>query len=291
MSFPVPHVTLSQERLSEVLAILTKGNTLLKECAAELGLDGRAFRTKLFNNQIPLTAKVVAAKPFIEAVRAVEMEVISHHVRMASGLAKKWARFNRDFAYDDFFQEALSAVLESVYAYTGETKFTTYATVAMNQRMRTFIKARDESYLIVQMQEQARSEMSRPATESEVSDYLGLNERERNLLSRATSRVTMGIDLKRAAIDKEESVSKLVGRKEEVEKLRDAIELANLSSLERLVIEQFMTADKNGWQSEIARTTINPRTQKNYTRQNISQTLIKAQEKIKRAYVCTIKAA
>lgn len=317
----IPSLTLSTEQIHSHQQTMRKGAASLKRLAEVTGTDHKTIRTRLFKPSCrvvftpgewpeltPEQASVfVQAIPDIQAVRSIEWQMLCGFSRLARKHALAWAKKVHGSISDfrDFEQEALLAVLDAIYTYNQEdTSFLTYAWYVIRNRLaNTANKAHpfgplsNEAVKLLYQFEKVKMGMNRAVTNQEVYEAMALSDDQINVIENASIKCVQGdrcgsaqylthhgddypndYTAARRGIDSETDT---VPCNYEI---RDAVEKANLTPLERKIVNTSLYPHY-GWQQEIANETINPQTGKPYTRARISQILQIALRKIKSAYL------
>lgn len=244
--------------------------------------------------------------------RSAEQAILEGHAAMAKQHARKWSIEGDPVGITkaDFLQEAYMQVIEAIYSWLPEhnVDIGTYIFTALKNRMSNVTNQQghmlcpltNTDLKLVSLYEKTRREMSEHVTFDQVVIKLGLSSDEGNHLNSLLTRVYTenqfaaggenaadseaevdGNDYTghRAGIDKESETEISIQQQH----VNDTLTRANLSKLERLVIEAAMEP-YHGWQIEFARTHINAETGKPYSRMRITQVLESAQKKLA-AYV------
>ena len=304
-------IKLSQEKLDENYKLMRKGNTYLKMMTDMVKMEKRPFRAKLFKigyNYLDwpqLTEDqhdfFQMGMPHIKAVRNIETEMISAFYALVNKHVRAWIkRANGTIAdYDDYLQEALLALLDSIYSYTEENvAFTTYAWHVIHNRMSNVANVNNpfplthEAMVLLAKYEKAVDKSNRYVTDYDIFELCGFNEDEIAIVRDAKVKVYGASqidfnDTDNASNDYTEIRRGINNEKDTVPcnyELHEAIERAGLTPLERRCIDASMYPYV-GWQEDIAKTTINHNTGKRYTRARIGQVLDIAKNKVKVSYM------
>lgn len=303
-------IKLTEEEFKELSAIMSTGNTLLKEFATMLGLQHREFRGKLFSGKLDISSlsphqldKFNAARTAIYAVREqCEEKVRAGFKRMARKIAYTAAR-NRSDRYNteqDFIQEADIAILDAVYGYTDQNiKLSTFVwrcirnriTLCSNQ-LNPFCPLTNEAMVIIRRVEDARS-ANPTLKDDEIFNLLGFSETERDVF---VSSVTKVVNEAPRVSEEDETVhDDYTGNRRGADKdfkeifcirdeARQALKDANLDNfeLECILAEMY---PYTGWKEDIAKRYVNKNTGKRYTRQNIEHVIERVKKKVKKVYL------
>lgn len=318
----VPAIRLPADKLTKNYELMCEGNTLLKQCADATGMDHKQFRSKLFKSPLmkinrdlrPLikqewkdaseeTVELIArAVPYIKAVKNIEWDMIQQFSRLANRMAKKWCnRFVGIMnASEDYYQEALMGLLDAIYGYSRlDIKFITFAWMSIRNRLANANNKNNDlgpitnqALELLSQFEETKRVLNRYATDEEIYEIMDLSPKELKAITKAKvrclnessiewegedgNRITDYTEI-RMGIDKEtDSVPCHY-------EIREAMKQANLSDLERKVVDIAM-CPHYGWQTELAAETINPKTGQPYSRAAINVILEAALKKIKIAY-------
>lgn len=309
----IRHVKLKPSEKQELQAIMSKGNTLLKECAKMMDMTGNEFRGKLFNKRLD-TSKLSAeqlqklndAIPFIMEVRnKCETKILNGFAHAVYKQAKAAAVNSIDPQNSllEFEQEATLGVLECIYGYTDtKIRFVTYVWRAMRRninkninRLNPFCPLTNEALGLTQDFNSTKTnlslKMNRFVNTEEVITAMGLTEEQKEILLAANNKVISefktdsggednGNDYTsaRRGIDSDLQEVNVI-RKDVRQALKDA-ELSDIE-LHLILAEMF---PYTGWQEDIASKFINPRTGKRYTRAAVGMSLLeRAKDKVKKA--------
>jgi DNA-directed RNA polymerase specialized sigma subunit len=306
----LPTVKLSESELEACLAIMRKGNKNLKLLAEDLGMEQRAFRIKLFKKSFKASdwpgitdnqaAAIVAAIPSIQAVRSIEYKMLCGHAPLARKHALSFGKRNYGGVceIDDFYQEALMAVLDAIYSYTEETAFTTFAWHAITRRLTTaankanpFTPLTNEAMKLVRLFDKTANSFNGKVSDDEVYAKMNITESELAVLKDARRKIINGSQIvqegeESSVVDYTEGRCGIDGERDTVPcnyELYEAIDRAGLTELEREVILCTMYP-YYGWQADLAKNTHNPKTGRPYSRMTINNVLKSALDKVKKAY-------
>ena len=313
----IESIKMNEQELDNCFKIMRKGNTHLKTLADMTGMEQRKFRARLFKGSFNPTewpeltteqaTQFALLMPEIEAVRNIEWKMMRQFSRLARKHANSWAKKMGGTIVDaeDYLQEALMALLDAIYGYTEDhTLFNTFAWWSIQNRLTTaanknnpFSPLTNEAMGLLKRFEEAKQKLNRYATDQEVYEACDFTEEECQLIREAQVKVYNACAVKEhhdeqnsvmeTACDYTASRSGIDNEKDTVPchyEIREAIKRANLTEVERKVIETSLYPHY-GWQSELAESTICTTTGKPYTRQRIGQVLQNALVKVKAAYL------
>lgn len=303
----IESIKLSEQELDICFKTMRKGNSEIKRLAKMTGMEDRKFRAKLFKHETggwsdEQLEQIVQVLPAIQAVRDIEWKMMCQFSQLARKLANSWSKKIGINDARDYLQEALMALLDAIYAYTDEdTQFITFAWWAISNRLTTaankdnpFSPLTNEAMGLLKRYEEAKISLNRHATDQDIYDVCGFSEDECRTLRDAQVKVfnassierrpnglvdlggeeTFDYTANRSGIDHE---SEIVHSYE----VHDIVKCANLTKMERRVIEASLESSHHGWQSDFAKNTICKSTGQPYTRQRIMQIYQCALEKIK----------
>jgi len=310
----IRHVTLNASELQELQAIMSKGNTLLRECAKMMNMANGEFRGKLFNKKLD-TSKLSAeqvqkftdAIPFIMEVRnKCEHKLINGFAKMVYKQAKAAASNSTDPKNTmlEFEQEGTLGILECIYGYTDtKIQFITYAWRAVRRhinrninRLNPFCPLTNEALNLVQdfdkVKTNMRLKMNRFVNSQEVVTAMCLTEEQKDILFSANAKMInefqdrpnqdcIGEDYtsQRRGVDNDLHEVNVI-RKD----VRQAIKDADLSGVELNVLLADMFP-YIGWKEDVASKFINPNSGQRYTRANIVNILERAKKKVREVYL------
>jgi DNA-directed RNA polymerase specialized sigma subunit len=308
----IPSIKLSPAEEQEYSETMRKGGLALQECASIMKMDHREFRSKLFKNTLDFTSispeekeKIQKAIPVILEIRKIEDKILKAFVRLCNKHARIWAGrvCGAIVSREDYFQEALAAVVDAMYSFTRENvRFITYLWYVIHNRLATaanknnpFGPLTNQALKLLQRFENAKLKMNRSHSNVEIYEQLNLTEEEIGILEHALvkvhpySNIGETTDYLDEAMDWDYTSQR---RGIDLEKdtvscdfeINEAKDRADLSDLERKVLDTFLMPHY-GWQEEIASETISPKTNMRYTRQAISCILKSALKKVKAAYL------
>jgi hypothetical protein len=304
-------INLKTSEMQEMQEIMSKGNTLLKECAEMLGMSKGEFRGKLFNRKLDTSnlseeqfQKLEAAKPHIMAVHdKCELKILSGFTRMVQKQAKVAASNSSDpkNVFYEFEQVGMLAVLDSIYGYTNTNiKFITYVWKIVRRRinltinrLNPFCPLTNEAMNLVQGFEATKVKFNRQVNTEEVVEAMGITAAQREVLFAATTKVVNELQAGPQSNSDHDFVASdytamrrgIDGDYQEVSLIRkdarQAIKNAELSDIELhlLLGEMF---PYTGWREDIAGKFINPRTGKRYTRE-VTGIIDRAKDKVRKA--------
>lgn len=253
--------------------------------------------------------------PFITAIRfnkydeldgrSAEQAILESFSALAKQHAKKWLKLDSfGVTPQDLLQEAYMQVIEAMYSWmpNRNVEISTFVWVSLRNRMSNVANQQgnmlcpltnSDLELMIKF-EKTKRQMPEFFTFDQIIDELGLSQEESNklnvLLTRVFTENQLGHEDENNGFDSNDYTGHRVGAHQESEtdlvlgkqQVSDTLDRAGLTSIERELIEMAMEPF-NGWQTEFARTHINPTTGKSYTRMRITQILVMAREKVAKA--------
>lgn len=152
-STTITFVELSDEELKQQLQVIAEVRpVILKWCQRIYGENNyKQFRYEYLNGKLPkfdLSRNAVSIpnkdRAQLERLQVVEVALLQHNIRACAKIARRYYQYNKrrlpGVEYADFLQEATMALVDSVYAYNGSSKFVTYIYQAINNRMKDFVR-------------------------------------------------------------------------------------------------------------------------------------------------------
>jgi DNA-directed RNA polymerase specialized sigma subunit len=288
----IPFVALSPEELDGHLLVMDAGNKLLKRWADSLlGKRKRGeFRQRLFAGEFQ-TAIPRCEYTTIMCVRQVEMPMLQGFSKLIYSRAARWTKYCQGYGdivviFQDLYQEASLKFVDIVYTYEhgNETKFITYAFNCLDnhlQRMVATIKrpllppSADGARELVYKYEKLRQE-NEHLTLDEAAELMGLDAEQQFIMSKALAATMINNtdfhdggssshdfydahqdfnshhDYTGVEANQDKLCESIKPDFDEMERVHDAIKLANLSDFESDLLMASTQSDQ-GWKAEIAR--------------------------------------
>lgn len=238
--------------------------------------------------------------------RTVEFAMLCGFAGLARKHAKRWFAQNGEgggMSMSDYLSEAYIAVLDSIYGYTDRSiTFGSFAWASLKNRMQT---ATNKCNLLCPLTnvdlellarfESAKKTFNEHVTFDQVTEAMGLDAEQTKTLGSIMAKVLAASQIAPTDTDGSNDdrsgdyTSLRLGLDNESEDDRllkmnvwTAISKAGLTEFERQVLETSMEP-YYGWQSDIAKNSINPNTNQPYTRAWVGLVLTAAQEKVRKA--------
>lgn len=279
----LPYQPLSEERKSELEAILRSSNSLLKEYHEKIGGMRRAeLLAEIIRGRRLFKGVVVSEKDANHILRTkkVEMEVLCGFSRMIDKVAKKWA-ISCEMSSEDVSSESIAAALLAVVHYNKETKFSTFlVSCVRNHLSRVFNESSGVSYDSLKLKwEYDVLKRREGATFDEVVGEMKITERQaenlRFALVSVKNEASLGEDEVFQPADKTEMPS------DEAESVRKIIGSLKLSRLERAMLDAVMHSPLGKLElSKTRKNLVNPDLNKPYSRAALSAAWLTVKKKI-----------
>jgi DNA-directed RNA polymerase specialized sigma subunit len=222
--------------------------------------------------------------------RTVEQALMANYSHLAKKFAV-WASRRRRHSYKDMLQEAYICVFKAIHRWNPDRggNMTTLLWWMMNNRLQNASNA-DGPFSRIKNKDSKmvgkyrKMERSKPQLSFEqICDALNMTAEDRQVVRHILSGATLQSDVERSGASYSD-IAQQRGQNH-ADAIQDAmwveeiLTAAKLSPLEIKIIRSSMEP-YNGWQSDIAKKTINPRTNLPLTRAAIGQMLQAAQKKI-----------
>jgi DNA-directed RNA polymerase specialized sigma24 family protein len=259
---------------------------------------------KEFHSDLPFMTAIRHSKYDDLDGRSVEQAILEGFSALAKRHARKWS-LDGGLTKQDFLQEAYMQVIEAMYSWMPEhnVDISTFIWASLKNRMINVVNQQgnmlcpltNSDLELVSRFEQKKRVMPQYVTFDQIITQLGLSADEGKHLNKLLTRVFAENQLGAQQSDQHLDMSATgndytghrvgVDRESETETILqeqhvfDTLNRAGLSILERQVIEAAMEPF-HGWQSEFAKTHINPASGKPYSRMRITQVLEMAREKV-----------
>lgn len=205
-------------------------------------MDMEEFRAAYNRGEITPSAAVSQS---MSCLRDLSGRMVYGFGRLAFSIASSFRAAPGTQKHDDYMGECLMAIDNCCFGYDGSNKFITYVTIAMQRRLINYKKR------------QKTNEFS-GASDTDSSEYSDPINNAPDTRSNEHERV------------------------QDVAELEEAIALADLSELERALVEAGLSGEK-GFRAKVAQQFFNPSTKKPITRMAAGYAYERAIEKIRRA--------
>lgn len=236
--------------------------------------------------------------------RPVEQSLMESLSCLAKKHAKRWSRKGdpKGITFSDYLQEAYMQVMESLYQYTDlEIEIGTYVWNCLQRRMINVTNQQgsllshltNDDLKMLKNYEEVQRQSAAPLSFEAVVQKLGLTKEEADRLGPILTTVFTENCLERKKDSTEnEGWNDYTGfrnvletdpnlfKLDEEDSVRQILDKAKLTTMERKVIKQAMDNSDYGWQTKFAAQNINPETKEPYTRMRITQILKNARRKL-----------
>jgi RNA polymerase sigma factor (sigma-70 family) len=284
-------ISLSEKRKLELEQLMADTFFVSRQAATELlgFANVRQLRAK-YKQQLQSGKNVLwfnpKARKLIDQLTECESEIISGYIRLAHRIASAFSKnYKISLTYEDYLQEASLGIYDAMYLYDGRNRFSTYAYWIMKNRLLVLIKR----------------ELAENGITARVLKIKALVEAYMNQghsLDRSFSRVQEdGVELTETLVER---VRTLLGQggdpenqfaasvedfegNQELLKMRKAVELTELTDIERKLINAHLDNDTT-FRKQFVETQINPSTGRLWTKQALSQHFLRACQKIQATY-------
>jgi DNA-directed RNA polymerase specialized sigma24 family protein len=213
-------------------------------------MDMDTFRAAYNKGEVRNTTEVTIA---LSSLRDLSGRMVYGFGRLAFSIASSFRAAPGTQKHDDYMAECLMAIDNCCFGYDGSNKFITYVTIAMQRRLINY-KKREK------MKEQREfTATTDPIEQADRggSDYFPIT----------------------GAPDHRSNEQEML---QDAATLEDAITMADLSELERALVEAELRGEK-GFRAKVAQQFFNPTTQKPITRMAAGYAYERAIEKLRRA--------
>lgn len=234
--------------------------------------------------------------------QTIEWAMICSYSALARKHARKWHKIENTktgMSLEDYQSESYMTLMDCIYSYNDpQIEFGTFAwaalknkMIAVNNKHNPFCPLKIDDQRLLKRFDEMKVSLNRPATFDEIVLLMGLNDEEKLNLILATRHIILASQIcqggesnsdptydytsYRRGIDNEKDF-KLIGMN-----LKDAIADADLTEFERQVLEASLRSSR-GWQTEMAKNSFNPKTQKPFTKMWIGIVLESAKKKVQR---------
>lgn len=284
-------VDLTEERKEEIEGIMAAANAVFADAAfvlygADDPSDIRRLRDEYQSGTIPLTKFPGARRAFAE-LREIEAEVLGGYIRTTTKMCSSFELTGREtrpgVEFLDYITEAAWAIWDAMPVYNGQQRFTTFVYYCVKNRLTNFVRDEEQadgvSSTIRKFRKQVREVMRN--RNMPLDDALTLVAEEENLQATVVERLRNAFALvhslrNEADVEDGESGVDASERADENAAMRKAIENANLTAIERELVDAFLRGDR-GYQARLEKEgRINPVTGNGYTRQALNQAFHRA---------------
>lgn len=132
---------LSDDEKSALADIMDKSTPIIKEAASRHDLSVKSFRIKFFKGELEVTEEERQA---VNAVKNIELTMLEGYCRVAYVVARKFYRKDLELksgvVLDDYLQEAMAAISDSIFCYNKVNQFSTYVVWSIRNRLILYIQ-------------------------------------------------------------------------------------------------------------------------------------------------------
>jgi RNA polymerase sigma factor (sigma-70 family) len=136
----VPRI-LSEDEKEELAAIMKKAAGIIQIAAKRFELSIKSFRIKFFKGELEITDEERQA---INTIKGIEITALEGYCRLAYVIARKFYRKDLEAKsgaiLDDYLQEGMAAISDAIFSYDGSTKFSTYITWSIRNRLILYVR-------------------------------------------------------------------------------------------------------------------------------------------------------
>jgi len=253
--------TLSEEEEQKYSSIMADAQPIIR-AAAEKEFDTenpsiKEFRRRYHNGTLQTLTDYV--KQTMDSVKEIEYPVLQGYCRLVPGIVLPFYKAHRlrhrAVDIEDFIQEGIWAISDSMFAYSGNAKFDTYSCNAIRNRMIDYI--RTDHFLssvkkrILRMLPDLRDLMSKGLSFEQAANKLEINDSDREECFSALAVAVDGPEVAWEDFVSSYSYSSFDGEVTmEIDQVRAVIEEVGLSELERDVL---YTVLGGGKKSEVSK--------------------------------------
>ena len=290
VSQTLPNVRIPERRKLELEEELRACNALLHETCPESSSKSQflsCLYSRFSGSDVEVDGVVVDASTAkrLLSIKEMEWEILCGFSGMIKKAAFKFSGISDDcsLSYEDCESEAIRTVINALPHFTrGSVRLSTFLHVCMQRHLsRTLAQYAGTPDSVLKIRKRYESLISEEgANFSSVVERMGLDEDQVERLVDSLKKVKNGTTL-----DRPESEFAVVedGCRAEGDILKAARE-ADLSELERAVLDGFLTGGDGLGLSELSKNLINPKTKKPYSRMAFSLAWKRAREKIAAVY-------
>lgn len=315
----IPYIRLTPTDEAKALEILVRGNLLLRKWSSHFPMKFRAFRNLVMSGKCPSTTPEAMKEfkkelPHIVAIRhekqpdlgnrSVEQSLMESLSCLAKRHAKRWSRRNnpKGITFSDYLQEAYAQVLEALYQYTDlNIEISTYVWNCLHRRMINVTNQQgnllshltNDDLKLLKVYEKVQKSSPEPLSFDQIVEKLNFSKDDAEKLGAILTTVFAENQLEKSEQGDGEEWNDYTSFRSNLsvsdnnlddidgkDSVQDILSRANLTTMERKLIHQAMENPYYGWQTNFAKTHINPETKKPYTRMRITQILSSARSKL-----------
>jgi hypothetical protein len=275
-----------------------KNETLMKELECKIPTEELAE----FRLERKFIISIHADKQPCLDGRTIEWAMLCGFSALARKHARRWhahENHSTGMLLEDYENESYLTILDCIYAYSDPSiKFSSFAWRALRNKLigvtnknTLFCPLSKEDVNLLQSYDKTKLDLNGPCNFDQVVTKMGLDAEQRQQLILATTRMILESQMllpdKGSQENNEDYTAKRLGidscadKKLFVLEIKEAIIRAKLTDFEKQVLEASFDASY-GWVAEFARTNINPKTNRPYSRMWIGVVLNDIYSKIRK---------
>jgi DNA-directed RNA polymerase specialized sigma subunit len=298
IDLPVQPIDLTEEERLELEKRMDAGYQVFVKAAAKLYGRGSCSNVKRLRKEyLEGNAKVLKRKracAMMAELQSLELRIMAGYIRIAVGYVKSVYLTNQtnhpDLSVGDYMTEAMWGIWDAIYTYDGERgyRFASFVGGVVKNRLINFIRSEERTAGISRQIKRLRRQVKELIRDKgmdteEALDYL-VKEEEIDTVLVELVRQSMALFVSHTAlVTATTHHEKLHQAEQELSAMREAIELADLTPLERELVEAHLDNDR-GYRSRMSQERINPNTGKLYTKMALTHVWQRACGKIQEVY-------
>jgi RNA polymerase sigma factor (sigma-70 family) len=258
------------------------------ECMSQAAIEKYGFRkTKQLRNDYKRGLNMwwhPRARALMDELAANEDTIVRAYIRLGFKAARQMQRQNpdSDASVGDYLVECATALYDAMYCYNGETRFSTYATWAIRNRLIDFVRADQQAAGVGK-----RLKRLRVAVRREMQ-AVG------STVDQAVAKVASDLQLAADEAARLRDAMYHVGRPDEdagregpdtteADAMREAIARTPLLPIQRELMQIHLSGER-GYQTRLARERVNPGTGRLYTKAILSNLFVRACDAVRTTY-------
>jgi DNA-directed RNA polymerase specialized sigma24 family protein len=279
-------IDLTEERKLELEAQMALAFEVLKDAAFAISesdnpADIRYLRDghlKYHGTRKDPLRRYPGARRCVAGLRAVEEEVLGGYIRTLSTLCVSFATVDKetlDMELEDWIAEAAKAVWDAMFVYDGRCRFTTFIYSLVKNRLTSCHRQQSRNSAGSRVRELKKRVKRAMADGMTLEIAIEQVIREEGLTDAVVARVRQAlVSTQQLSVDVE-CDGHDAGLSEETARMWQALRQADLSPLQRELVEAYLRGDR-GFRRRVCQSRTNPSTKKPFTRSWLSQLFQKA---------------